>query len=74
MEVKIGMVVKAIAGRDKDRFFVIKEVKDNFVLIVDGKSRKLEFPKKKKIKHLRLTKSIIDIEEITNKKLKKNFK
>ena len=48
-----GQVVRAIAGRDRGNIFLVFEVLDaKHVLIVDGKSRRLERPKKKRIIHL----------------------
>ena len=49
----IGQIVKSIKGRDKGRFFIVigKFDKDH-LLIVDGDIRKIDKPKKKKIKHL----------------------
>ena len=53
MAIKIGQLVRSKAGRDKGRFFsVVKIIDDQFVLICDGELRRLEKPKKKKIKHL----------------------
>lgn len=50
-----GQVVESAAGRDRGKLFIVFEVLDDFyVTVVDGKSRRLEKPKKKKIKHLRL--------------------
>lgn len=52
-EVTIGQYVKSKAGRDKDRIFIITDIVDDlFVLVADGDLRKIEKPKKKKIKHL----------------------
>lgn len=46
-------LVKATAGRDKGKYFAVIEVLDeNYVLICDGRRRKLDSPKRKKIKHL----------------------
>ena len=51
-----GLIVKAIAGRDKDKYFVVLSVKsDSFCYIADGKRRKVDMPKLKKIKHLEVT-------------------
>ena len=47
-----GDIVVSMAGREKDNCFVVVDVQDNFALICDGKSRKIDKPKKKKIKHL----------------------
>ncbi|MEG0773135.1 RNA-binding protein [Clostridium sp.] len=49
----IGKVVHSKSGRDKDRYFIIVGIIDtNYVYISDGDLRKIEKPKKKKIKHL----------------------
>lgn len=49
----IGQVVKATKGRDQNRVFIIVgKVDEEYVLIADGDLRRLEKPKKKKIKHL----------------------
>jgi len=49
----IGRVVLAKAGRDKGKHFVIVgRMDENYVLIANGKSRSIDKPKKKKIKHL----------------------
>jgi large subunit ribosomal protein L14e len=61
MDVKSGQIVYSIAGRDKDRIFIIKKVLDeNYVLIADGDLRKIDDPKKKKLKHLKITDTIIE--------------
>lgn len=56
-----GQVVKSRAGRDKGRIFLIIDIidKEN-VYIVDGDLRKLDRPKKKKIKHLIVYNTILD--------------
>lgn len=52
-DIAIGQVVKSRAGRDKGKIFLVLEIIDNeFVLVVDGNLRKLDNPKKKKLKHL----------------------
>lgn len=53
LPVEIGRVVCSRQGRDANRCFVILQVLDDqFVLMADGLTRKLDHPKKKKIKHL----------------------
>lgn len=50
---KLGQVVKALAGRDKDKVFLVVGITDdNCVYIADGAKRRIEAPKRKKIKHL----------------------
>jgi hypothetical protein len=57
----IGDIVLALAGRDSKRLFVVVGILDeNYVSIADGKSRKADFPKKKKIKHIELAKKAED--------------
>lgn len=54
MELEIGQFVKSKSGRDKDRIFiVIDRENEQYVHIVDGDLRKLEKPKRKKVKHLK---------------------
>ena len=51
-----GMIAESVRGRDKGSLYAIIEVLgDGFVLAADGNRRTLESPKKKNIKHLRLT-------------------
>jgi len=46
-------VVKSVKGRDKGKFYMVFDHLDaQFVLTVDGSSRKINKPKKKKVKHL----------------------
>ena len=52
-EITLGQIVHSKAGRDMDKYFVVVKIIDkDYVLLSDGKLRKIENPKKKKIKHL----------------------
>lgn len=52
--IKVGQLVCSKAGRDEGQYFLVFEaINDSFILVVDGKARKVENPKKKNIKHLR---------------------
>lgn len=52
-DITVGQVVKSRAGRDKGNIFLVLDIiDDKHVYIVDGDLRKLDKPKKKKIKHL----------------------
>lgn len=58
-DLMIGQVVRSKAGRDKGQFMVVIEIIDeNYVMISDGRLRKVDHPKKKKIKHLAKTNHI----------------
>ncbi len=53
MNVFAGDIVFSKAGRDKERLFVVMKVLDaQYVLLADGRVRRVDKPKKKKIKHL----------------------
>lgn len=54
----IGQIVKSKAGRDKAKYFIIVDIEDEFVYLADGRIRRLEKPKKKKVKHIQATKNI----------------
>ncbi|MCX7843625.1 MAG: KOW domain-containing RNA-binding protein [Clostridia bacterium] len=61
MDIKLGQIVCSKAGRDKGKKFVVIEIIDNnFVMVADGNLRRLERPKKKRIKHLDLTEQVIE--------------
>ncbi len=54
--ITVGRVVRSKAGRDKGRLFLVVGVSgDEHLLLADGDLRKLEKPKKKKLKHLAAT-------------------
>lgn len=61
-KIDIGRVVRSVAGRDKDRYFIIVGIPEEkgYVLLADGVLRKLSNPKKKKIKHIKPEDAIID--------------
>ena len=65
-----GSDVKAVAGRDCGGLFVVTDADEKYCFIADGKSRRLASPKRKNVKHLSLTNSMIDINGITDKKLR----
>ena len=49
----VGQVVRSTSGKERERlFFVTKIINHEYVLIADGKKRKLGKPKLKKVKHL----------------------
>lgn len=71
---KIGDIVVSLAGHDSGEPFVVTaEVGAEFVLIADGKSRTLEKPKLKKIRHLRVAEPS-GLTDPTNASLRKRLK
>jgi ribosomal protein L14E/L6E/L27E len=73
-DITIGQMVKSKAGRDKGNIFIVVDVLDDeYVLIADGDIRKLDNPKKKKVKHLIVYNTIsYDIKEKIENKQKFN--
>jgi len=70
MEYCVGMIVRAIAGRDKNSFFVISSIEGDTAYIVNGKRRPVEKAKKKKLKHLAATNTVAKDFD-TNRKVRK---
>lgn len=60
MEIKIGSIVRSKAGRDKGMLFLVVDIKDGYIYVSDGKLRRVESPKKKKLKHLQGTNFITE--------------
>ena len=63
-----GEAVISLQGRDKDKYYVIVEVRGDRVLVADGVKRRLENPKIKNVKHLRLLPRNISEEGIVRDK------
>jgi large subunit ribosomal protein L14e len=58
----VGRIVVSRAGRDAGRkFVVVKVIDDLYVEIADGDLRRVEKPKKKKIKHLDITDVTVEV-------------
>lgn len=56
-----GQLVRSCQGRDRGQWMIIMKVLDNdYALLCDGKIRKIEKPKKKKLKHISKTNIIFD--------------
>ena len=74
MELKVGQVVKSVAGHDKGDLLMIAGFEKTQVLVCDGKHRKLEKPKCKNSKHLEVTEMFLDEDSMaTNKMLRKTL-
>ena len=57
----VGKVVHSKAGRDMHRdFIVVGILNDEYVYISDGELRKIEKPKKKKVRHLDFTETVAE--------------
>lgn len=74
MDIVRGMVVKSSAGRDKNNFFVVTSFDGKYARICDGKIRPLERTKRKKFKHLKLTKMKLEESSMaTNREIRRTL-
>ena len=79
MEIAKSNIVRSDAGRDKGKLFVVLAVEGEYLLLADGKARKVESPKRKKRRHVlfvaadenRLSDKIKSEEKITNSELRR---
>lgn len=55
MEKYEGLVVKSRAGRDNGQLYLVIRTDGDFVYVANGDTRKIEAPKKKKLKHIQKT-------------------
>lgn len=66
-----GTIVLSLKGRDSGRFLIVLEVKNDKVLVLDGKERPIERPKLKNIKHIQLTSTVVSEEQmLTNRSIR----
>ena len=81
MEIAKSNIVRSDAGRDKGKRFVVRAVEGEYLLLADGKGRKVESPKRKKRRHVlfvaadetRLSEKINSDEKITNSELRRTL-
>ena len=81
MEIAKSSIVRSDAGRDKGKLFIVLAVQGEYLLLADGKSRKVESPKRKKRKHVlfvaadetRVSQKIISDEKIRNSELRRTL-
>ena len=74
MEIERGSLVYSIAGRDKGVLFLVLKREGDFVYLADGKLRRTENPKKKKLKHVNKTNTLLEIGEVSNSDIRKLLK
>ena len=79
MEIERAHLVEATAGREKGKIFYVMDAEGEYLFLADGKSRRVEAPKRKKLKHVRfiadtgdrVATKIRQSEKITNSELRK---
>ena len=81
MDIARSDIVRSIAGRDSGKLFFVIDTQEEFLILADGKSRRLEAPKRKKRKHTVLVghsdscvaKKIRSEEKVTNSELRRTL-
>lgn len=79
MGMEKGNFVRSAAGRDEGDLFFVLAVQEDFLLLADGKRRRVEAPKRKRAKHAVLVEESVGLvsekirssEKITNSELRK---
>ena len=79
VDIARSKIVKSIAGRDAGSLFFVLATEGDFLLLADGRRRRVESPKRKRRKHVELVQEgsgpaagkIRSSEKITNSELRK---
>ncbi len=71
MDIQKGSIVRALAGRDKGGLFVVLDTEGSYACIADGKRRRIQHPKRKKLKHLAPTHTVCSGSTETNPQIRK---
>lgn len=81
MEISKSDIVVSLAGRDKGMLFYVIGTEGAYVLIANGRQRKLEHPKRKKLKHVRrvpraetrVARKILSGDKVLNSELRRDL-
>lgn len=81
MDIDRSNIVKSLAGRDRGRLFFVLDLEPGTVLLADGKVRRVERPKSKKVKHIefiasgdgRVAEKIRNGAKVTNSELRRTL-
>ena len=79
MDIQKADVVRSLRGRDAGELFFVSSTDGIYALIVNGRDRRIDKPKKKKLKHLefverrddRTDRKLREGEKVTNSELRR---
>ncbi|MCL1830485.1 MAG: KOW domain-containing RNA-binding protein [Oscillospiraceae bacterium] len=67
-----GTIVISLAGRDKDKYLAVISADEKTLYLANGKLRSIVSPKKKNIKHVSITGTVLDEEMLLYDKRLRN--
>ena len=73
MQLQVGLVVRACAGKEAGSFYLIVRQEQDFVWLADGRHRTLQNPKRKNPKHVRPTSILWNPDTLTDKTLRQKL-
>ena len=65
----LGKFATSKAGHDKNQLYVIVATEGDFVFLCDGRLKRMECPKRKRLKHIQLINKTVDealLQKLTN--------
>lgn len=65
---EIGSVVVNKTGKEKTKFFAVTGFDESFCFLANGRDRKLDKPKKKNLRHVQETRTILDANQMESDK------
>lgn len=82
IDYELGQVVKSTAGHDCGKNFIVINMDEKYLYLVDGRRRRIESMKKKKKKHIQITHQVAEVianrlqhgEKITNADIRNSLK
>lgn len=74
MQLQVGMVVRATAGKEQNGFYLVTALGQGYALIADGKLRTISKPKRKNVRHLAPTASVWEPEGLTDRELRRRLR
>ncbi len=74
MQLQVGMIVRAVAGKEQNQFWMIVRTDEKYIYLADGKHRTLQNPKRKNPKHVRITQTIWNPDDLTDKMLRQKLR
>ena len=81
MQIEKSDIVVSLNGRDAGKLFYVLEIEGEYSFLADGKVRRVEKPKRKKLKHIKLerkdmsrvSEKIKSGEKVTNSEIRRSL-